>query len=593
MISAQAAPVPAVTDGTNFFYTVNTTAIDVASEEYVDSGDAAGWNALTEDRQEVGILANGSTVTAKVSVVGGGNLDVYFDDAIVTVSLPVNVALSVGTTNSVQENWLYVGPSGVVSNSTSRPSGERSLLFHIGLMDAAHVQAEGPIYVQRFTELVNGPDGRSKDSHMGERVRALGAQWISGAALGVTINVNGGAEDDLFLTTTAGIAWQMLQHIQPAITNTLGAIQYHILNDNGQITHITNLNQIANDSQGNAVLGSNNRWFNIEVGIVADSGNTNFTAPQVLILLSTDEYNDADQASTDAENFSVTTLEEQYRQTAVRLGTVRLRRQAAGGGTWTADVTDRRGVVFGTSGGGTGGAAGTHVFTDSQWTLIDNGDPTKKAQWECAEISTGTTRTYTHPDKSGTNALLSDITGSSTFLGLSDVDLETNRTADIIWDAALGLATNDMRPVVVVSKNNVGDQAINNATTTTITWETAPIDTHGGMNLGTEKYTFPRAGLWYIWFRGGWDLLHANVYAQCQIRLEGATSTDQRPLTEQFYNQALHAPKIVYGGCILDIPTATNKIVWSVYHGNGDNTPVLEKEQYKTAGGAIWLGPSN
>lgn len=48
-------------------------------------------------------------------------------------------------------------------------------------------------------------------------------------------------------------------------------------------------------------------------------------------------------------------------------------------------------------------------LSDSTTFIVDDGDNTKKAQFQASGISTGTTRTYTLPDKSGTVAMTSDI----------------------------------------------------------------------------------------------------------------------------------------------------------------------------------------
>lgn len=58
--------------------------------------------------------------------------------------------------------------------------------------------------------------------------------------------------------------------------------------------------------------------------------------------------------------------------------------------------------------------AGAETFTskslsDSTTYVIDNSDTTKKFQFQASAISTGTTRTYTAPNKDGTLAMVSDI----------------------------------------------------------------------------------------------------------------------------------------------------------------------------------------
>lgn len=54
-----------------------------------------------------------------------------------------------------------------------------------------------------------------------------------------------------------------------------------------------------------------------------------------------------------------------------------------------------------------------YQFSDTDFEIYDNLDNSKRAEFQVSGISTGTTRTYSWPDKNGTVAMLSDITGSS------------------------------------------------------------------------------------------------------------------------------------------------------------------------------------
>ncbi|KKN71418.1 hypothetical protein LCGC14_0421400 [marine sediment metagenome] len=49
-------------------------------------------------------------------------------------------------------------------------------------------------------------------------------------------------------------------------------------------------------------------------------------------------------------------------------------------------------------------------FNDETWRVFDNGDPTKRVEFELSGLTTSTTRTLTIPDASGTIALTSDLT---------------------------------------------------------------------------------------------------------------------------------------------------------------------------------------
>lgn len=53
------------------------------------------------------------------------------------------------------------------------------------------------------------------------------------------------------------------------------------------------------------------------------------------------------------------------------------------------------------------------TFSDADFEIFDDGDNTKIAKFQASGITTGTTRTYTFPDNSGTLALTSDVTGQA------------------------------------------------------------------------------------------------------------------------------------------------------------------------------------
>jgi hypothetical protein len=55
-------------------------------------------------------------------------------------------------------------------------------------------------------------------------------------------------------------------------------------------------------------------------------------------------------------------------------------------------------------------------FTDSEFAIVNAVDTSKKSKFDLSLITASTTRTFTLPDKDGTVALLSDITGGSTTL---------------------------------------------------------------------------------------------------------------------------------------------------------------------------------
>ena len=84
-------------------------------------------------------------------------------------------------------------------------------------------------------------------------------------------------------------------------------------------------------------------------------------------------------------------------------------------------------AIFGTT-AGTVREGNNAAFPDNTFRIQDNSDATKQAAFEASGISTGTTRTLTIPDASGTIALMGDIglvfIDSATFSAASSVSLD-------------------------------------------------------------------------------------------------------------------------------------------------------------------------
>tara|TARA_R100000655_G_scaffold32644_1_gene64552 strand:+ start:1650 stop:2963 length:1314 start_codon:yes stop_codon:yes gene_type:complete len=88
-------------------------------------------------------------------------------------------------------------------------------------------------------------------------------------------------------------------------------------------------------------------------------------------------------------------------------------------------------------------------FTDSEFTIVSAVDTSKRAKFDVSLVTASTTRTYTYPDKSGTFALLSDVTlqglpsvlGQDNTTGTNDISIDDGQ----VIKASNGSAVYDPR----------------------------------------------------------------------------------------------------------------------------------------------------
>jgi hypothetical protein len=157
--------------------------------------------------------------------------------------------------------------------------------------------------------------------------------------------------------TGSGLDADLLDGHQPASTNTASTI-------------------VVRDSSGNFSAGTITATLNGNASTVTDGVYTSgsYSNPSWLTAL-------AGSKVTSIPNSSLTNSSISLNGTSVSLG-----------GSY--DITAQS----------LSWATGTQTFTDNKFILADNSNSTRRAQFDCVNISTGTTRTISFPNASGTLA---------------------------------------------------------------------------------------------------------------------------------------------------------------------------------------------
>lgn len=342
----------------------------------------------------------GGTVTGSLEKEGGGDLTQFWSDDFDVLDCTgpvctVNLTALVGTDTTPAASFVYILQSAkttlVANTSFPANSVEHIRICSIVLQSAATTGTEGALMVRNWNDPAFGiTNPRGGDIVSSERVRKEHALYDSGIVLTIT----GSGTGTVTLDTTAGAVYQFNLQFFPAI-DMAGADNIHLVNLSGS-EYSTTSNLVAGITtlaDGVTSLG-NNKYFNIVVwGVQNRTGETS----HLMCNLPTGQYNSSLGATTDSQKFSVHTIPSAFRGTGFLVAELTFR-LTGGGSTWTlVQNKDLLGQIPTLVPGG-GTTTAVSIFPDSSFELFDNGDSSKRMDFELSSITTGTTRTITMAD---------------------------------------------------------------------------------------------------------------------------------------------------------------------------------------------------
>lgn len=366
--------------------------------------------------------------------------------------------------STVSENFVVVRNIGGVAsvvNHLTRPLGSFAWVGVFVLPDNSTFSTTGAYGSQRYTDsLLN--DNRGALSHEREKTRFAGADYFSGVLPTVTI-LTDPSPDEVTISTESGEAYQLHRLPFPAFT---GSATLFIANDSSTpFTTVTDLNGVLTDAAGDSL--TNKRY------VLTLWGSINAFDSKLFINLPNGSYSSDSEALADSANTAVTTVPNEFRQTAFLITKIVLRHQSAGGGTFTfVGTVDLRGQRPGFN---VGSVSGSSSNSDALFEIRDNADDTKIMKFEVSGITTGNTRIYTVPDLDGTMALLSDLVDTITTSTTINI---TQGEIHIVGSGVLSIASfTGNGSTTFVFSVSAQDTGVNTITASPTALDTAEIDT--------------------------------------------------------------------------------------------------------------------
>jgi hypothetical protein len=397
-------------------------------------------------------LVNDSGLKLDIEKTGGGGDMRFLVDGVISTldcttgagaSGKARVSLTAGVdANTPATNYIYVTDSGgtaTLTASTTLPTGAFAWVGKVIVPDATTFDSNGAYAHQRYTEAFSNGN-RGTQSNAREKLRALGAVYISGITQTLTITSNGGAADNVHFETGSGSVYQLHRQTFPAFSTG----PYYYGNGQNQYEKITDLNAALNQVDGTAI--TNNQRFNL---VIWGAVNYDNDTCKLFVNLPTGVYNADANAKADNNNTADYTVPDDMRSVAFMIGRIALKYTTVASGTWTElDTYSLLGTPVGARSGGSGGAVASNEFDDSQFRVYDDGDVTKQIAFQASGISTATTRTITMPDEDVTL----NQSASTTVEGI--VELATSAETDTGTDATRAITPDGL------AGSNFGERAV-------------------------------------------------------------------------------------------------------------------------------------
>ena len=331
---------------------------------------------------------------------GGGDMDFLIDGVRSTLDCTTGagvggrarVALTAGAdANTPATNYIYVtdaAGTATLTASTTLPTGAFAWVAKVVVPDATTWGTSGEYGIQRYTERFSN-DSRGALSHQREKLRALGAVYISGGGQTLTI-ATVPSPDTVHVEVGSASVYQLHRQTFPAFTTG----PYYFGAGTNIYDQITDLGAgMMEQSDGTAII--NNNRYNIILW-----GAVNYETGDCKIFANppTGIYTNDASAAADADNTADYTVPDDMRSVAFMICRVCLRYQSSGGGQYSAvgdGLYSLLGTPVGVRSGGAGASASTE-FDESTFRVNQTANPALQASLVLTALTAS--RAITLPD---------------------------------------------------------------------------------------------------------------------------------------------------------------------------------------------------
>jgi len=310
------------------------------------------FNGATLENTTFDVTSDGSTVTASLEKVGGGNINLFFDGGFVAFdSTPAaTVTLTAGTDTVPVENYVFIPQSTMTltANTTGFPTEQHAPIGTVVVQSAASAQIQGIRKVHAWTDHLSDSNNQGHLSHINKWIRNQNATWLSGVGTTYTPTVGGGSATTIAIATASGSVLQLHSHTFPAFDTSSGS-DIHIVND--PVTAYKTMNGLVRASL--TVDSSNvslvNRYYTVVIwGVVSeDTGDCH-----LMLNLPSGSYGSSTTALQDASKYANYSIPSAYKGTGFLITQCTLQDKSADSTLTVLRTTDLRGTIPSAGGGG-------------------------------------------------------------------------------------------------------------------------------------------------------------------------------------------------------------------------------------------------